>query len=144
MENRKFTPPRSRVTTINAATSERPLLIREARELLGIHTRKTINLHLKTLGLFGMSSLTWEDFKRLLALREWLRIRPGNRMFSRRKFVQCEQRGITPEQLLNHFGIDLNQKLQECQEAMTNYQLPVTNDQLRELHFNRSQARKKP
>lgn len=120
MEKGKYTPKQCRVTTVNAATAEKPLLIREAQALLGVHSRTTTYDYLKTLGLSGVSSLDWEDFKRLLALREWLRIRPGNRMFSRRKFVQCEQRGITPEQLLNHFGIDLNQKLQECKEAMTN------------------------
>lgn len=118
MQCKSTTKPRG--ITINAdVTSEgRPIAKSKAKAALKIRTRKTLIDYLKTLGMFGQSALSWEDLKLLFALRLWTQINTGDRKFSKQNFAKCLQAGITPEQLLWKFEIDLNQKFEDFKNGI--------------------------
>jgi DNA-binding transcriptional MerR regulator len=90
--------------------------IKECRELLDIQSRDTINEDLKALGLFGNSSLSWSEVRRVLEIRVFLGIKPG--IHSREKFNQTPKEEL--ERLFQKHQSSIEQKLEQLQHQYKN------------------------
>lgn len=96
------------------ASEDKPLSILEVRQLLGIRTRKTINLYLKELGLFGLKQLNWQQIRDVTGMHLWLRANYGQH--SRRQYVALKAKELETQALALH-GIDLDKVMEELKNA---------------------------
>ncbi|MEH2135422.1 hypothetical protein [Nostoc sp.] len=87
------------------------LTVAEARILLEIQSRDTMNEDLKALGLFGCDRLMWSEVKSLLEMRKFLGLKPG--IHSREQFLK------TPKEQLNtlfyRYGLNIEEQFQALQ-----------------------------
>lgn len=82
------------------------LRIKEARNLLDIRTRYTINRSLKALDLFGRPKLTWEEFRLVLEMQVFLGLKHGRN--SRAQF--CEMTEGDRITTFKKHGIDIEKR----------------------------------
>ncbi|BAZ33762.1 hypothetical protein NIES4074_62760 (plasmid) [Cylindrospermum sp. NIES-4074] len=88
------------------------LSIKECRELLNIQSRDTINEYLKTLDLFGLKHLTWDELRRVLELQIYLGLRHGYN--SKDMFRKLSQEKIT--ETFTEYGIDISIKMERIKQ----------------------------
>lgn len=81
----------------------------KARELLNIYSPTTWNKYLKAFDLFGRDYLSWEEFKQLLALNLFLKLKPGYTSYH--QFFSLSEQGNL-SQVFQDFRIDINHEIE--------------------------------
>lgn len=90
--------------------------IKECRDLLNINSRGTINDYLKTLELFGLKHLTWEQLRQVLELQTYLGLRHGYN--SKDMFRKLSRKQIT--EIFSEYGIDIDVRMRSIQQKREN------------------------
>ncbi|HYW17706.1 MAG TPA: hypothetical protein VE956_00080 [Nodularia sp. (in: cyanobacteria)] len=81
--------------------------VRECRFLLDIQSRDTINEYLKTLDLFGIRELSWQQFRRVVELQTFLGLKHGCN--SKDDFKKLNSSELSA--MFSAHGIDIESKI---------------------------------
>ncbi len=98
-----------RTITVPSSGASGLISVKESKTLLGINSDATMNKYLKTLSFFGQRFISWEQFKEILELQAFLRLKHG---YNSQKMYMALKSQNSLTTIFNNYGFDIDTRFE--------------------------------